>query len=301
MLKLNYLHATVRLLMAAGFCAGAFAPVLAHPSSNDLPFAGLVVLPEATVQLTARNQADYDCGRISTVEKTQVEHCFTVRNEGKTSLTIVDLESNCHCTTAVVEKISGRTPVGEVHEYRLDPGQEMTIRVSVQLARQLSGPMSHGVMVHVADQLSPIARLFLIGEVEAGLMLPSELSFGLMKRGEPQSQTMTVMCDERLLSRAELPRLEAQCATNIAGKASAIITIVPQAESRSRKAANSISTQRVKTYVVTVQPEQTGPLTASLSFASISPTEYQGSIPYDRAKEIFGGTQVEVTGEVAEK
>jgi len=58
------------------------------------------------------------------------------------------LETTCHCTTAMVEEIAGQKPASsETVVYYLLPGQEMVIKLTVNLERQPSGPMSHGVAI----------------------------------------------------------------------------------------------------------------------------------------------------------
>lgn len=272
----------------------------AHPSSNEMPFVGLAVLPEPNLHLTGRNQADYEVGKLNSLDNPQVEHRFTIRNEAEAPLAITNLETNCHCTTAIVEKIADHEPTpAETFVYYLQPGQEMVIKVNVQLARQLSGPMSHGVAIYVHGHENPIVRLNITGDMQLGLMVtPSELDFGQMKQGEIQSQTITIVCDKRLLSYEALPRIEGEFAAALGSKNGSILKIVPKPETASANSVKLNSAMSVKTYVVTVQPKQTGKLTGRLFFVPTSSAEYRGTIPYDRAANVFREMQVEMRGDV---
>jgi Protein of unknown function (DUF1573) len=291
-----------RRLICFSLCIGLVLSARAHPASNEMPFAGLVVLPEPHLRLTGRNQADFECGKINSLDHPQVEHRFTVRNEAEAPLAITQFEPTCHCTSAIVEKIAGEEPVlNDASVYYLLPGQEMVIKLTVQLARQPSGPMSHGVAIRVAGHKNPVARLHVTGEMEVGLMVtPSELDFGQMKLGETRSLTVTIQCDQRLLSGGALPRLVAQC-DGTDDKTGAIFKIVPQTETPSANSAQSSSALRTKTYVATVKPKQAGDLIVRIGFASTSPSEYTGIIPYDRATNVFQGMRIDARGEVTKK
>jgi LEA14-like dessication related protein len=290
-------------LIWIGLCAGIILSVNAHPSSNEVPYAGLVILPEPGLLLTGRNQAEYKVGKLNSLDNAQVEHRFRLRNEAETPLAITNLETNCHCTTATVVEIAGHEPTsGEAFVYYLLPGQEMVIKVTVQLARQLSGPMSHGVAIYVSGYKSSIARLDITGEMEVGLtVVPSELDFDQMKIGETQSRTITITCDKRLLSEDELPRLESENLTAPGQQTGSMIKIVPQLQSTSANSVKLNSVMCVKIYQVIVQPNQEGALAARLFFASTRPTEYKGTISYDQAMAVFRELQVEVRGTVVKK
>lgn len=294
---------TVCRLVWLGLCVSFFVSAQAYPSPSEMPFVGLVVLSEPHLRLTGRNQADYEIGKINSLDNLQVEHRFTVRNEGESPLAITNLEADCHCTTATVERIADNEPSpNDTFVYYLPPGQEMVIKLTVQLARQLSGPMSHGIAIYVSGHERAAASLHIIGEMELALTLtPSELDFGQMKLGETYSRTITIRCDKRLLSRETLPRLECECPTNPGFKSGPVVEIVSQTESSPVIPVKSDSAMLVETYLVTVQPKQTGELTARLFFATFSPTDYKGTISYDRAVEVFRGVQIEVHGTVAKR
>jgi len=281
-------------LMRFGVFVGCIlSAAYGHPASNDMPFVGLVVVPESLVRLTGRNQADFDCGKINAIDSPQVEHRFTVRNDAAAPLAVTSFEPTCHCTTAVVEKIVGQAPAPDAASvYYLLPGEELVLKLTVQLVRQPSGPFSHGVAIRVAGHEDPIARLNITGVMEVGLMVnPSELDFGQMKQGTTSSLTLTIQCDQRLLSNGALPRLEAQ---------GVLLKIVPQAEPASANIPLRGNVLRTKTFVVTVQAKKKGELSARLTFAS-TPTEYSGLVPYARAMEIFSGVVIPVCGEVTGK
>lgn len=280
-------------LIWAGLCLGFIRPAQAHSGCNVMPFVGLVVLPEPGLKLTDRNQADFAFGKINFLDNPQVERRFTVRNESETPFAITGLETTCHCTTVSVETIADLSVTVNGLVHYLPPGQAMVVKMTVQLARQPSGPMSHGVAIRVAGQDNPVVGLHVSGEMEAAMAVStSELDFGQMRKGETQTQELSIVCDSRLLSGGALPRLEVQSGADPTAKTNDFIKIVSRM---------GCSAPRENTYEITVQPKQTGAFSVRLTFASITPADYQGMIPYDRAMEVFRTVQVDVRGEVVAK
>jgi len=293
MFKIGKIASIVRLVIWVALCLGPILSLKAHPASNVMPDVGLVVLPEPGLRLTSRNQADFELGKINSLDNPQVEHRFTVRNEGETPLAITNFETTCHCTTATVETIADQPVLPDTSVYYLLPGQAMVVKLAVNLARQPSGPLSHGVALRASGHECAVARLYVTGEMEVALAVSSSaLDFGQMKRGETQAQPLTIAIDRRLLSGDVPPELVVQSAAESVVKASDFLRIVLRTDG---------SAQRERTYEVIVQPKQTGKFSARLVFAPITPADYRGTIPYDRAMEIFRGMQIDVRAEVTAK
>jgi Protein of unknown function (DUF1573) len=288
--KMKMFAVVLRLLVLVGLCVGL---VRAHPACAPLPDVGLVVVPEVGLRLTGRNQADFEFGKINSLDRPQVEHRFTFRNEAETPLVITNLETTCRCTTATVEEIAGKPAAVDAFVHYLLPGQEMVVKLIVNLVRQPFGPMSHGAALLVSGNESPVARIHIIGEMEVPLTVSSsDMDFGQMKRGDNQSQPLTITLDRRLLSGDTFPSLVIQSGSGPADKMGDFLKIVPQARR---------SAPQETAYEITVQPKQTGPFSVRLVFASITPADYHGTIPYERAMEIFRGMQIDVRGEVMGK
>lgn len=284
---------TASCLVWAFLCFGSVAWVRAHSGCAPLPEVGLVVVPEAGLRLTGRNQADFEFGKINSLDQPQVEHRFTFRNEAETPLAITHFETTCHCTTATVEQIAGQPAAADASVHYLLPGQEMVVKLTVNLARQPLGSMSHGVALRVSGNESPVARIHVIGEMEVPLTVSSsEMDFGQMKRGNKQSQSLTLTLDRRLLSGDVFPELVVQPDSEPTAKMGESIKIVPAPRGTAPQEAN---------YEIIVQPKQTGAFSVRLVFAPIKPEHYKGMIPYARAMEIFQGMQIDVRGEVVGK
>lgn len=288
----------IRLLILLGLGSGAILSAQADSPSNHMPSAGLVVLPEPQLRLTDRNQADYDYGRVNSLDTTQVEHSFTLRNEGSAPLTITQLQPSCHCTGVTVEKIAGRKPTeSEAADPTLAPNGELVLKVKVILARQPSGPLSQGVYVFALGHNGPIARLHIIGTLATGLTVnPTALDFGPMKAGESRSQKITITHDQRLLASGALPPIHFQCDPQSGSATDSLIKILPEAESVSADSA-----MRVRSYIITVQPTQTGNVVAHLFFSPPSASEYKGPMPYETAMNVFREMSVSVYAQVTEK
>lgn len=295
---IQFAKTTTRLLMLVTLGTFAVVSALADSPSSHLPSAGLVILPEPQLSLTDRNQADYGCGRINSLDTAQVEHSFTLRNEGGAPLTITQLQPSCHCTGVTIEKIAGRKPTeSEATDPVLAPKEEMVLKVKVVLARQPAGPLSQGVYIFALGHNGPIARLNIVGTLTTGLTVnPTALDFGSMKPGEIRSRKITLTFDDRLVSGGSLPPIHFQSDPQSASGTDSLIKITPETDSSSAGSA-----MRVKSYVITVQPSQSDDVVAHLFFAPLNPAEYQGTIPYDTARDVFREMAVSVCAQVTGK
>jgi hypothetical protein len=230
-----------------------------------------------------------------------MEHIFTLRNEGTTPLTITQLSTTCHCTNVTLLEVAGRkTPPNAEPVFTVPAGLDIKVKMTVQLARQVSGRVAQGVYVYADGYDSPIAHLQLVCELAMGITVtPTELDFGPLKPGETQSRKIIITYDNRLVGSAPLPSIETQCDPMIAPKTGSLITIVPEAESAIP--ASTKTTLHTQTYIVTVKPEHSGNLAARLFFAEVAPSDYKGSLSYDTATDIFHTMTVAVLAQVKEK
>lgn len=284
-------------------CLVALLPVQAHAFMNRMPSVGLVILPEAQLRVIDGNQADFDFGHFSSLDLAQVDHAFTLRNEGKEPVAITQMQPSCHCTVSIVEQIAGRKPTqDEQAAPTLAPGQEMVIRVTVQMARQPTGPLSQGVFIFAAGAPGPVGRLNIVGTVDAGLtVMPVSLDFGQVKVGESSSQKVTLIYDGRMVAGAELPPIKYECDPRFESEAGSVIEVTAEGSGTPLDATKGASPMCTKTYVVTVRPTKPGDLVAHLFFAPVNPEDYRGSVPYDRAMDSLRGLSIAVCGQVMEK
>lgn len=288
---------TVRTLILSVLCSLAFTSAHADAIRGGLPFLGLTLVSEPLVQITDRNQAVHDFGAVNSLDATQLEHTFNLRNDSETPLVITQLAPTCHCTTALITQVAGRAPDPAKESFpTLLPGQEMTVKLTVQLAHQAPGPLAHGVYLYVLGVTEPIAALHAHAKLTTGLSVtPSELDFGQMKPGESRSRSITVTFDNRLVSSAPLPPIYNQCDPRLEPKTGSLITVTPATPS-----AKPVPPVRVETFIVTLRPERPGDLVAHLYIAPQSPAEYKGRIPYDSAMDAFRALSVSICAQVTE-
>jgi len=262
---------------------------------------GLIILPEPQLSLTDRNQGDYEFGRVNSLDVAQVGHLFTLRNETDNPLVMTQLQPSCHCTTVSVQKIAGQEPALAADFIEVPPRQEIVLEVTVQLARQASGPLSQSVYIFVQNIAGPVARLTLTGELTNGVRVtPATLDFGRIKSGETLSRKITVTFDPRVATEANLPALQSHLDVEPGTETGTVFTVVPETAPAPEDPAKEVSAPRVKTYLVTVRPGRTGDLFARLFFAPLAASGYKGAVLYDTAAAAFSGIQVPVRGQVME-
>lgn len=285
------------------FCLSVLQPFLlpaALPPYQPPP-PKLVTQPEPQLSLSAQNLADYEFGRISFLDTPQIDHTFTVRNEGNTPATIIQLQTTCHCTHVDLLEVAGRkTSLAEQPVFLLEPGQEMKIKMTVQLARQVPGRVVQSVYLYADGFSAPVFTVRLSCDLEQGLTVnPSSIDFGPIRPGEIQSRKITLTYDPRLVGNAALPALTSQCDPHIAPKTDSLITITPEKEPA--VLSNVASTLRTQIYTVTIKPTQPGDLAARIYFPELSTANYHGTIPFETAAEIYRSVTVAVLAQVLEK
>jgi|GEM_PF-5166524 len=295
---------TVSLLTLApgpGFLTTARADSRISP----MPSAGLVILPETNLRLTGRNQGDYDQGPVNSLDASQIEHRFTLRNDGIESITITQFQPSCHCTAVTVESVAGRQPSPtEETNPTLLPGLEMVVKVTVQLTRQPAGPLSQGVYIFALGYDGPIARLHLATQLTTGITVtPTALDFGPIKSGETQSRKITFTFDDRLVSGRDLPSIISQIDPRQGAETAALITVTPEPEipPQPQDSTKTHPATRTQTYLVTIRPAHSGDLAARLFFAPLSQSEYTGTVPYDTASEVLREQSVPLWARVSER
>lgn len=273
-------------------------------STSNLQFAGLAVRPDPELRLTGRNEATYEFGKVNLLDHAQIEHEFTLRNEGATPLALTQLEPTCHCTSVAIEKITGH-PNGTNEIFpSLQPGEEMTLKVTMQLVRQPGGSVAQGAFIFVAGHDQPVSEVHLSGTIEAGLTAaPATLNLGPMKTGQTQTQMISITYDPRLAPDGNLPAFSNRADPRQAGRAGfPAITIEPETESAaiSTKTGPPASSLRVQVYRVSVRAGPAGGMAAQLFFAPMRRSQYTGTIPYEAAQEVFRTLTVPVSGQVTE-
>lgn len=104
-----------RILLPLAIAALGILPAFAQKSipaassairfrfGHALPFVGLTVLPAPRVQQVAPNLGDFGFGHANALDTPRVERLFTLRNDGKTPITLARVEPSM-----TVSQSSGR-------------------------------------------------------------------------------------------------------------------------------------------------------------------------------------------------
>ncbi len=129
-----------------------------------------------------RESHDFGVARQQETLSTQ----FEVRNAGDGLLTILDVESGCACSTAVLgakEVAPGRWEIG--------PGGSMPLKVTLNTLTW-SGPLVKTVRIRSNDPQRPLVELRLKVDVSAGVVVePARLWFGTVLVGTAPPTSLT--------------------------------------------------------------------------------------------------------------
>jgi len=239
-------------------------------SAAAVASAGLAIIAAQDVVSTGPNRAAYTFGTVSLFDRTRVEHTFTLRNSGARPLTISRVKSTCGCTSAVVAKEG--SPGGEAARTgaglptTLEPGEELALRVTVDLRPLPPGRIRKSVSVYLENGDEPAA----IPEV-TGTLLPS-VSFepGIvdLKRTMPEerkSLVLTATFEPRLLAAVPDPVL---VSSNPAVRVTALSALA------NSSAPSAGPPSPIRLYRVELAADAPlGPLSGILSFRTRVPAE----------------------------
>ena len=137
----------------------------------------------------------------------RLECTFTLQNDSTKPLTITRLRGSCGCETLLLQKDGRRLPAAS-----LNPGEKVTLRLSIQLHTGSAGPARKYVWVdgpETTGLTTPLATL----EVDLTLrrsvfFTPSFVNFGKVEAGAGAAQTLTVSLDSDLSPDLPLPLLQ---------------------------------------------------------------------------------------------
>lgn len=238
---------------------------------RKVPFVGLRVAPSAQVQVLAPNQAQHDFGTVSALDTPRLEQTFVLSNGGPMPLVLDRLQATCHCTAATIEgAAAGAAPP------TLAPGQRTVVRVTVNLAELVPGPLLKSVLVYTRGDQRPAAVLTLIGRLRPAVTLsPALLDFGQITAGKSQTQTLTASLDARLTENGVLPILASSNPDvqitpqpDVIARLKPGLKIRPVPGGRASGAGGLARGLRSRTYRITLTPAAVGPITGSLRFVS---------------------------------
>lgn len=239
-----------------------------------LPNVGLMAGGGATQ--TSGNTARYDFGAASALDTPQIEHTFTLRNDGKVPLTLQRLQPTCVCTSATLVAASpamtkptraGRPDSSVMAGLTvLAPGQQVSVRITVDSARLSPGPVTKGVLVFVRQNPKPVALLQVSGMLLPCITFtPALVDFGMVKAGQIPTADVSVTVDPRLAPGGTLPPL-------VSSNPAVRVTTAPDAALPNGPAFVGAGTPKPLThrYRVTLAPDvPLGQVAGSLSFAAL--------------------------------
>lgn len=129
----------------------------------------------------ACDQPVFDFGEAET--GTMVEHTFTLRNDGNSSLDILEVKPSCGCT------------VVELTEKTIPPGSSVDLRVRLSLEGR-RGRQEKSLLVESTDPLQPRHRLAVEGiAVPRVKVSPRQVEFGKIDGAKPATQNLEVWTD----------------------------------------------------------------------------------------------------------
>lgn len=120
----------------------------------------------------------HNFGSIS--EGTKIDHVFTIRNGGDSSLNIIKVRPSCGCTAA---NVSSPT---------IPPGKTGEIKATFN-STNFSGAMTKTISVDTNDPKTPTVTLTMKGMVTSDLQItPKQLNFGQVKIGKTETQSVII-------------------------------------------------------------------------------------------------------------
>jgi peroxiredoxin len=167
------------------------------------------VIADDNTKTIGPNQALCDFGKVCLLDQTQVEKIFHLHNVSGHPLEIAKLEPSCHCTSASVANDTGVVKTtGKVTTVVVPTGQEVDLRVIINLAEISAGIVRKAVGVYLKGQNKPCAMLGMSGLLSTGVEFSlSEINFGRVEGGEEKHLTLSASLDPRLIENGQIPNL----------------------------------------------------------------------------------------------
>jgi len=126
-----------------------------HSLFADAPRVTLTILTVPRVVAYSPSAAYYSFDATIAHREKPIDFVFTLRNSNPETISISRLQPSCGCTHAEEE--------GAVHPLRLIPGQQVHIKMSIDLKEQPPGVIDKFVSVFVEGQKWPAATLEMTG------------------------------------------------------------------------------------------------------------------------------------------
>jgi hypothetical protein len=170
--------------LIAAACAQEAAPVAQEPPAQPAaaepavqPAATEAAAPAPQGPRIACDEPIYNFGAVETQD--DIEHTFTIRNTGDTTLVISSVRASCGCTVAQMSEEDKTIPPGE--------DSPLTARLSL---KGRTGQQSKSISIMSNDPNQPQFQVSMVGSVNMAMQLvPNRLMFNQISPGQTLEQT----------------------------------------------------------------------------------------------------------------
>lgn len=261
----------------------------AQTARQDPP--ALTLIKEKGIESTV-NGFRCDFGTIDRLRSPKLERTFKIKNQSDHAVEIDHLQPSCGCTTVLLTS-QGTTAPGMT----LEPGQQATIKTSIDLAHLGSGSIQKYLFVMLKGSSMSALTLEFAMNLEAPVQFaPAMLDFGKVNSGTSKTLSLLATVDKRLLRSGRIVKLISS---------NPDIEIVPRVDAVEPKAGGD--RYEVQAYNFIVSPGATlGILRGTISYM-ISGGSNKPSARTNTASEpeigdiLLTSTYLFVTGEVVGK
>lgn len=294
---------------------GAACVCLAQASASEQPKNSPRLIHISALSGTRTNSGQYDFGTVSLFDQREIIHTFYLRNDSPQPLALTRLLPSCSCTSATVTVGTATAYSREGAENiqtlpAIAPGQQFTVRVSINPAHLAPGPTLKSVAVFVRGNPQPAFTLEMKGTLlPVASFIPAFIDFGKLNprtSAAAPPQRLTVSLDARLAPKGQWPAL-------VSSNPDVQFMPLPAEAPRLHQTARQgmLKGMLTRQYQLTLAPGGTlGPLQGRVSFAAPAktasatsqaasdPTTSQNS-PQDLLAEPSALLIGEITGDVA--
>lgn len=198
--------AFIGLIGAASLGFAQEVPTVQQPSSLNLSRVSLISTP-------AGSSNQHNFGMVSPLDQPEIVYTFLLRNDSEHPLTLAHLQPSCSCTSATVTVGSAAAYSRQGAENvqtlpAIAPGQQFSVRVSINPTHLAPGPILKSVAIFVLGNRQPAITLEMTGTLLPSLTFSVPfLDFGKTTQTQAMPQTLTVSLDARLTPGGKMPRL----------------------------------------------------------------------------------------------
>ncbi len=165
----------------------------------------LATIAFSTPKLQVGEQS-YDAGIVPLSDNMQVVHAFWIKNIGRKTLRLLDIQSSCGCAVAKVER-------------EISPGEKTPIRVTLKFSKNVWGKRSSSIRVVTNDPENPVVKFLIYGMVEPGCLLsPTQIHFGRVLAGRATNETFRLLISPQQFSGTFTTSLESTSPSELSSR-----------------------------------------------------------------------------------